>query len=106
MTAPEGRMPVIFAAHGAPVLLEDPVWMAELAAWAEAMPRPRSILMIPDWAREFDGWAREALEKCDVDALLDFHSRAPAAHLALPTWEHYAPVPVAVGAVREGVLVP
>lgn len=40
------RMPVIFAAHGAPVLLDDEVWMAELAAWAKAMPRPSSVLMI------------------------------------------------------------
>jgi 4,5-DOPA dioxygenase extradiol len=40
------RMPVVFAAHGAPVLLDDEVWMAELAAWAKALPRPASILMI------------------------------------------------------------
>src|SRR5512140_3264587 len=40
------RMPVIFAAHGAPVLLDDAAWMAELAAWAAVMPRPTSILMI------------------------------------------------------------
>jgi 4,5-DOPA dioxygenase extradiol len=40
------RMPVIFAAHGAPVLLDDEVWMAELAAWAKAMPRPAGVLMI------------------------------------------------------------
>jgi len=39
-------MPVIFAAHGAPVLLDDPVWMAELAAWADAMPRPKGILIV------------------------------------------------------------
>ncbi len=39
-------MPVIFAAHGAPILLDDEVWMAELAAWAQAMPKPKSILMI------------------------------------------------------------
>src|ERR1700690_111237 len=43
---PSGRMPVIFAAHGAPVLLDDAGWMAELAAWAKAMPKPKSILMI------------------------------------------------------------
>ena len=30
-------MPVIFAAHGAPVLLDDEEWMAELASWAGAM---------------------------------------------------------------------
>ncbi len=39
-------MPVIFAAHGAPVLLDDPAWMAELAAWADAMPKPKGVLMI------------------------------------------------------------
>jgi len=40
------RMPAIFAAHGAPVLLDDVSWVAELAAWAQAMPRPTSILMV------------------------------------------------------------
>jgi len=39
-------MPAIFAAHGAPVLLDDAQWMGELGAWAAAMPRPRSILII------------------------------------------------------------
>ena len=225
------RMPVIFAAHGAPVLLDDEVWMAELAAWAAAMPRPTSILMvsahweqrpatlgatrtvplvydfygfperyyrteypapgapelaarvrdllqgegiacadepvrgldhgayvplvamypdagvpvlqvsmpaldpeellelgralaplrdegvlvfgsgflthnmayafrpgIPAWARDFDAWAADALSRFDVDALIDFEARAPAARTALPTWEHYAPVLVAAGA--------
>jgi 4,5-DOPA dioxygenase extradiol len=225
-------MPVVFAAHGAPVLLDDDVWMAELASWANAMPKPKSILMvsahweerpttlgatrtvplvydfygfperhyqtkypapgapelaarvrdllrekdiastddpgrgldhgayvplvamypgadvpvlqmsmpgldpealfalgralaplrdegvlvfgsgflthnmgyafrpgIPAWAREFDAWAEDALSRLDVDALKDFRARAPAARLALPTWEHYAPVLVAAGAV-------
>src|SRR5262245_8011677 len=41
-----GRMPVIFAAHGAPILLDDAAWMAELASWASAMPKPKSVLMI------------------------------------------------------------
>ncbi len=223
-------MPVIFAAHGAPVLLDDAEWMAELAGWARAMPRPEAILMIsahwerrpvtlgatatvplvydfygfpqryyetqypapgapqlaqrirellagagasieedqergldhgayvplvpmypeadvpvlqvsmpgldpqrlfqlgatlaplrgegvllfgsgflthnmryafrpgiPSWAREFDTWAADALERFDVDALLDFETRAPAAATALPTWEHYAPLLVAAG---------
>jgi len=48
---PEGQpvtsaMPVIFAAHGAPVLLDDTPWMGELAAWARAMPKPKSVLMV------------------------------------------------------------
>jgi 4,5-DOPA dioxygenase extradiol len=224
-------MPVIFAAHGAPILLDDAGWMAELAAWARAMPCPAAILMVsahweqrpltlgatrtvplvydfygfperyyqteypapgapdlaarvrallsqvgvpvadepergldhgayvplvpmypeadvpvlqlsmpgldpgalfrlgvalaplrdegvlvfgsgflthnmryafspgtPAWARDFDAWAADALERLDVDALVDFRRRAPAAETALPTWEHYAPVLVAVGA--------
>ncbi|HVN76779.1 MAG TPA: class III extradiol ring-cleavage dioxygenase [Thermoanaerobaculaceae bacterium] len=227
-----GRAPVIFAAHGAPVLLDDARWMGELAAWAGAMPRPRSVLMVsahweerpaalgatrtvplvydfygfperyyrtqypapgapelaarvrelldgrgvahtdepargldhgayvplvamypgadvpvlqlsmprldpqelfelgralaplrdegvllfgsgflthnvryafrpgtPGWAKEFDAWAVDAVGRFDVDALLDFRRRAPAARTALPTWEHYAPLLVAAGAV-------
>jgi 4,5-DOPA dioxygenase extradiol len=228
------RMPAIFAAHGAPMLLEDTVWMSELAAWAKAMPKPKSILMVsahweerpttlgatqpvplvydfygfpekyyqtayrapgapelanrvrdrlrardiavtddpkrgldhgayvplmamypnadvpvlqvsmpgldaqelfklgqalaplrdesvlifgsgflthnmryafrpgtPEWAREFDSWAEGALSRFDVDALIDFEKRAPAARIALPTWEHYAPVLVAAGAAAD-----
>ncbi len=227
-------MPVIFAAHGAPVLLDDASWMEELATWAQAMPRPKSILMvsahwderpttlgatqtvplvhdffgfpdrfyqtrypapgapelasrlrellresgiptvddpqrgldhgayvplvamypsadvpvlqismpgldpqglfalgrslsplrsegvlvfgsgflthnmryafrpgIPTWAREFDAWAADAISRLDVDALLDFQKRAPAAEMALPTWEHFAPLLVCVGAVAD-----
>jgi len=227
-----GRMPVIFAAHGAPVLLDDAAWMGELARWAKAMPKPKSILMVsahwehrpttlaavtpvplvydfygfpekyyqtkyaapgapelasrvrellkskslavaddptrgldhgayvplvamypdadipvlqvsmpgldtrelfalgqalaplrdegvlvfgsgflthnmryafrpgtPEWAREFDSWAEGALSRLDIDALLDFKARAPAAEMALPTWEHYAPLLVATGAL-------
>ncbi len=227
-------MPVVFAAHGAPVLLDDAAWMAELAAWAQSMPRPTSILMVsahweerpttlgatgpaplvydfhgfperyyqtkypapgapglaakvrvllrdkglsvaddpdrgldhgayvplvamypgadvpvlqisipglvpdelvglgqslaplrdegvlifgsgflthnmryafkpgtPAWAREFDAWAEDALSRFDLDALENFQARAPAAQMALPTWEHYAPVLVAAGAVAD-----
>jgi len=229
-----GRMPVIFAAHGAPILLDDVVWKAELASWANAMPRPASILMIsahwdapvatlgalrsvplvhdfygfpehyyqtkygspgspelagrvhdllganhipfassprrgldhgayvplvpmypaadvpvlqlsmpeldpknllqlgralaplrdegvlifcsgflthnmryafvtgiPAWANEFDAWAEETLLRFDIDALADFRVRAPEARMALPTWEHYAPLLLAVGAASS-----
>lgn len=40
------RMPTIFLAHGSPFLLDDETWVGELAAWAKAMPRPKSVLMI------------------------------------------------------------
>jgi 4,5-DOPA dioxygenase extradiol len=231
VTSETERMPVIFAAHGAPVLLDDALWMSELAAWAKAMPKPKSILMIsahwvesvatlgatthvplvydfygfperyyqtqysspvapelarrvrdllkqaalpcaddhgrgldhgayvpllpmypaadvpvlqlslppldgaklfqlgqalaqlrdegvlifgsgflthnmryafrpgiPNWAREFDDWAARSIAAFDVNALIDFHTRAPAASTALPTWEHYAPLLVSAGA--------
>ena len=224
-------MPVIFAAHGAPILLDDPVWVSELEAWAKALPRPKSILMIsahweaspttlgattpvplvydfygfppkyyqtrypapgatalaarvrellgkqglpvaddpqrgldhgayvplvamypkadipvlqlslpaldpallvrlgqalaplrdegvlifgsgflthnmafafrpgiPAWARAFDDWVADALTRFDVEALKTFQTSAPDARLALPTWEHFAPLLVAVGA--------
>ncbi len=39
-------MPVLFQAHGAPMLLDDAEWVGELAAWARALPKPRAILVI------------------------------------------------------------
>jgi 4,5-DOPA dioxygenase extradiol len=43
-------MPVAFVAHGAPLLALDKVKGAELRAWAEAMPRPRAVLVVsPHW---------------------------------------------------------
>ncbi len=42
----EGRMPAIFLGHGAPPLVDDELWVAELAAWAGALPRPEAILMV------------------------------------------------------------
>jgi 4,5-DOPA dioxygenase extradiol len=38
--------PVLFVAHGAPPLLDDPAWIAELAAWGQALPKPRAMLVI------------------------------------------------------------
>jgi 4,5-DOPA dioxygenase extradiol len=41
-----GRVPAVYLGHGAPPLLDDPLWVAELAAWAAALPRPRAVLMV------------------------------------------------------------
>jgi 4,5-DOPA dioxygenase extradiol len=232
MSSPsETTMPVIFAAHGAPMLLDDQGWVSELSAWAKQLPKPRAILMIsahwedkplaigattpvplvydfsgfperfyqlqyrspgakelaervrellktnkiafseepkrgldhgvyvplmamypaadipvlqismpgldthtlfelglalaplrkegvlifgsgflthnmrfafqkgtPAWAKEFDAWAAETINKLDVDALIDFQKKAPHAAIALPTWEHFAPLLVSAGA--------
>lgn len=224
-------LPTIFVAHGAPMLLEDAVWVEELARWARALPKPKAILIIsahweskpatlgatrtvplvydfygfperfyqtqyaapgapllaervqqllteqgiawasdsqrgldhgayvplvamypnadvpvlqlsmppldpqrlfelgralaplreegilvfgsgfithnmsyafrpgtPAWAKEFDAWTAEALNRFDIDALLQFQRVAPAAKIALPTWEHFAPLLVNLGA--------
>ncbi len=40
------RMPAVFLAHGSPLLLDDVDWVSALAAWAGALPRPKSVLMI------------------------------------------------------------
>lgn len=40
------RMPSLFLAHGAPMILDMPGWVAELKAWADALPKPTSILMV------------------------------------------------------------
>lgn len=232
-------MPVIFIAHGAPMVLDDPAWVTDWATWARRLPRPRAILMIsahwearpatlgatrtvplvydfygfparyyqqtypapgapdlaarvkgllqssgqdstdapergldhgayvplvamypeanvpvlqlslpslrapelfalgralaplrdegvliagsgfithnmrtafhkgtPAWASEFDQWTAEALVKNDMDGLVDFERRAPAARTALPTTEHYVPLVVAAGAAQGAATPP
>ena len=49
------------------------------------------------WAPGQSEW----LEVSSCSNTEDFQARAPAAQLALPTWEHYAPVLVAAGAVAD-----
>jgi len=47
------RTPAIFMAHGAPMLLDDELWMRELAGWSKQLARPRSILMLSaHWEEE------------------------------------------------------
>lgn len=41
-----GPLPALYLGHGAPPLLEDPVWTAELRGWADSLPRPRDILIV------------------------------------------------------------
>ena len=50
---------------------------------------------------EFDHWAQEAMKAQDVDSLLDFLAKAPAAREAHPRTEHWAPLFVALGAAHE-----
>ena len=40
------RMPALYIGHGAPPLLDDPLWSGQLAAWARDLPRPTAILIV------------------------------------------------------------
>jgi 4,5-DOPA dioxygenase extradiol len=42
----ESRMPALYIGHGAPPLLDDPIWSGQLAALAADLPRPRAILIV------------------------------------------------------------
>ena len=39
-------MPALYIGHGAPPLLDDPIWSGQLAAWAQDLPRPKAILIV------------------------------------------------------------
>ena len=46
MTAMTSTMPALYIGHGAPPLLDDPVWSGEIHALAESLPRPTAILVV------------------------------------------------------------
>lgn len=76
-----------FTTHGLPFLSRQ--------HWADPSAPP------PGWSREFDAWAREALERGDVEALAAFRDRAPGMPHAHPTIEHFAPMFVTLGAASD-----
>ncbi|WP_445258316.1 dioxygenase family protein [Nocardioides aurantiacus] len=43
---PAGRMPALYIGHGAPPLLDDPLWSGQLRALAANLPRPTAILIV------------------------------------------------------------
>ncbi|MFF5260201.1 dioxygenase [Actinomadura viridis] len=64
--------------------------------------RPGADAPPPAWSAEFDEWTDRAVLAGDVDALLDFQAKAPAARIAHPRSEHFAPLFVALGAHAGG----
>jgi 4,5-DOPA dioxygenase extradiol len=38
--------PVLYLSHGAPPLVDDELWVSQLAAWARDLPRPKAILVV------------------------------------------------------------
>ncbi len=59
----------------------------------------------PSWSREFDEWGANALAAGEVGQLLDFAHAAPAAAIAHPRTEHFAPLFVTLGAGGDDPIV-
>jgi 4,5-DOPA dioxygenase extradiol len=53
---------------------------------------------VDSWATEFDTWFRDAVAQKKLAELFNFQNSAPHARLAVPTFEHFAPVFVVLGA--------
>jgi 4,5-DOPA dioxygenase extradiol len=55
----------------------------------------------PQWSIDFDQWAKEALDRGDLDTLFAFRDKAPGMPYAHPTVEHFAPLFVTLGAAAR-----
>jgi 4,5-DOPA dioxygenase extradiol len=67
------RMPALYIGHGAPPLLDDPVWSGQLAAWARDLPRPTAVLIVSaHWES-----APVSLSASGADLVYDFGGFAP-----------------------------
>jgi 4,5-DOPA dioxygenase extradiol len=55
----------------------------------------------PTWSTEFDDWLDRQIRAGEIDTLLDFEHSAPAARIAHPRTEHFAPLFVTLGASHE-----
>ena len=40
------KTPALYIGHGAPLLLDDPIWSGQLSAWANALEKPKGILVV------------------------------------------------------------
>lgn len=40
------KMPALYIGHGAPMLLDDPLWSSQLTSIARGLPRPKAILIV------------------------------------------------------------
>ncbi|WP_239455484.1 dioxygenase [Nocardioides gilvus] len=67
------RMPALFIGHGAPPLLDDPIWSAELNGWARDLPAPKAILIVSaHWES-----APVSLSASGAELVYDFGGFAP-----------------------------
>ncbi len=62
-----------------------------------------AIAAVPLWSSDFDAWAAEQVSRRDVDALVDWRQKAPAAALAHPDdGAHYRVLLFALGVALGG----
>ena len=40
------KTPALYIGHGAPLLLDDPIWSGQLAQWANQLEKPKGILIV------------------------------------------------------------
>lgn len=57
------------------------------------------------WAMAFDNWMRDRIEAMDIEAICQYRTKAPMAHLAAPTSEHLDPLFFALGTRLPGDVV-
>ncbi|MFC7461047.1 4,5-DOPA dioxygenase extradiol [Hydrogenophaga defluvii] len=62
---------------------------------------PEGLAASQSWARDFDEFAKHALNTRNDGALIDFHLQGSAARMAVPTPDHYWPLLYALGAAKE-----
>jgi 4,5-DOPA dioxygenase extradiol len=55
----------------------------------------------PGWSTEFDIWAKEALDRGDLESLINYKTLAPGMPYAHPTVEHFTPLFVTLGAATD-----
>lgn len=53
------------------------------------------------YTEAFDTWAADALDRGDVDALMDYRSKAPGVEIAHPTADHFVPLFLTMGAADD-----
>ncbi|MFV0457780.1 MAG: dioxygenase [Actinomycetales bacterium] len=42
----DGTLPALYFGHGAPPLLDDPLWLGQLFDWVLGLPKPRAVLIV------------------------------------------------------------